>query len=150
MDSKTKLWLCAALSTERDLAAGRRSVRKAIESGGRLPSAATTDGAFQYGEAIRKEVGRTDERLTHFICPPIQRQRVDCHPGNNFAEGLNSRQRDMTRDFRGLVKGAGPRGHIESAQQLIDGIRAHRNLIQPSLALPGGETPAEAADLVPP
>jgi transposase-like protein len=150
LDSRTKLWLCSALSTERDLSAGRRSVRKAIESGGHLPSAATTDGAFQYGEAIRKEVGRTEAPVSHFICPPIQKMRVDLHPGNNIAEALNSRQRDMTRDFRGLVKGAGPVGYLRSAQELMDGIRAHRNLIQPSLALPGAKTPAEAAGLVAP
>jgi hypothetical protein len=149
MDSKTKLWLCSALSTERDLAAGRRSVRNAIAAGGHPPSAATTDGAFQYGEAIRKEVG-ADGPVTHFVCPPIQKQRVDFHPGNNIAEALNSRQCDMTRAFRGLMKGAGPTGRIESAQELMNGIRAHRNLIQPSLALPGGATPAEAAGLIPP
>ena len=150
MDSKTKLWLCSALSTERDLAAGRRSVHKAVEAGGRGPSAITTDGAFQYGDAIRKEVGSVRNQVVHFVCPPIQKMRVDLHPGNNIAEALNSRQRDMTRDFRGLVKGAGPKGRIESAQELMDGIRAHRNLIWPSLALPGGQTPAEAAGLIPP
>ena len=150
MDSKTKLWLCSALSTERDLAAGRRSVQKAVESGGRGPSAITTDGAFQYGDAIRKEVGSVRNQVVHFVCPPIQKMRVDLHPGNNIAEALNSRQRDITRDFRGLVKGAGPTGRIESAQELMDGIRAHRNLIWPSLALPGGQTPAEAAGLIPP
>jgi transposase-like protein len=150
MDPKTKLWLCSALSTERDLAAGRRSVRKAVESGGRRPAAATTDGAFQYGDAIRKEIGSLSDPVVHFVCPPIQKMRIDLHPGNNIAEALNSRQRDVTRSFRGLVKGAGPRGYIGSAQELLDGIRAHRNLIQPSLALPGRKTPAEAAGLVPP
>ena len=150
MDSKTKLWLCSALSTERDLAAGRRSVHKAVESGGRRPSAITTDGAFQYGDAIRKEIGSLRNPVVHFVCPPIQKMRVDLHPGNNIAEALNSRQRDITRDFRGLVKGAGTTGQIESAQELMDGIRAHRNLIWPSLALPGGQTPAEAAGLIPP
>lgn len=150
MDSETKLWLCSALSTERDLEAGRASVRKAVESGGRRPAAATTDGAFQYGEALRKEIGSQRNPVVHFVCPPIQKQRVDLHPGNNIAEALNSRQRDMTRDFRGLVKGAGPTGHLASAQELMDGIRAHRNLVWPSLALPDGQTPAEAAGLVTP
>ncbi|MGH9919390.1 MAG: hypothetical protein ACRD6W_11070, partial [Nitrososphaerales archaeon] len=147
LDPKTKLWLCSALSTERDIAAGRRSVRMAVEAGGRRPAAITTDGAFQYGEAIRKEIGDRSNPVAHFVCPPIQKMRVDLHPGNNVAEALNSRQRDVTRAFRGLVKGAGPTGYIQSAQELIDGIRAHRNLIQPSLALPDGLTPAEAAGL---
>jgi len=150
LDPKTKLWLCSALSAERDLPAGRVSVRKAVEAGGRRPEAITTDGAFQYGDAIRKEIGSLSDPVMHFICPPIQKMRIDLHPGNNCAEALNSRQRDMTRDFRGLVKGAGPTGWIESAQELMNGIRAHRNLIQSSLALPGGTTPAEAAGLTVP
>lgn len=148
MDPKTKLWLCSALSTERDQAAGRRSVRAAVEAAGRRPTAITTDGAFLYGEAIQKVVGSRTDPAVHFVCPPIQKMRIDLHPGNNVAEALNSRQRDITRDFRGLVKGAGPTGFMESAQGLLDGIRAHRNLVQPSLALPDGLTPAEAAGLV--
>lgn len=39
---------------------------------------------------------------------------------------------------------------MDSAQELLDGIRWHRSLIQPSLALDGSLTPAEAAGLTVP
>ena len=133
MDGKTRYVLASHLSKERDGAAAKAVMRKALANADKPPDYIFTDKLRSYLPALREVLPKTK----HY-----QSQGFDADINNNLSERLQGTFRDRVKTLRGLDT-------IESGQRYLDGwvitynnFRGHESL--------HNDTPASRAKVSPP
>jgi transposase-like protein len=137
LDADSRFLLATYVSANRSLANTRAPIKKAKAVASQRPLEVFTDGMMAYPDAIQRELGSAQRGTTpHRRVPSIRAPE-----SNNRIERLHGTEKERTKVMRGFD---GERG----TAALMEGFRAHYNLVRPHSGL-AGLTPAEAAGLAP-
>jgi putative transposase len=141
LDYKTRFLLATHLSRNRSLSNTRTPLRKAKQATTDRPLDVFTDGMMAYPKAVRKEfAGISGPGTNGFHSPHRRVPSIRAKVSNNVVERLHGSEKGRVKVMRGF-------DNCPSAFKLMEGWRAHYNLVRAHQAL--GTTPAVAAGFPP-
>ena len=132
LDAETRFLLATHVSKDRSMGDTRAPLRKAKQVADESPVESFSDGMVAYPRAIHREFGR-GSASPHRRVPSIRAPE-----SNNLVERLHGTEKERIKVMRGFDN---PNGTVA----LMEGFRAHYNLVRPHMAL--GTTPGDAAGL---
>ena len=135
MDEETRFLLASLISNRREIEDARKVFVKAKSIARGKPDFVITDGLRAYQDAFKKEFFTLKNPRTKHIRLASLRNKIS----NNLVERLQGTIRERDKVMRGFDTD-------ETAQILIEGLRAYYNFIRPHMGL-NGLTPAEVAGI---
>jgi putative transposase len=132
LDAETRFLLATHVSRDRSMADTRAPLHKAKQVADENPVEIFSDGMGAYPRAIHREFGR-GSASPHRRVPSIRARE-----SNNLVERLHGTEKERIKVMRGFDNPMG-------TAALMEGFRAHYNLVRPHMAL--GTTPGDAAGL---
>ena len=148
LDAETRFLLATHVSVNRSLANTRAPLAKAKAVACSPPKEIRSDGMSSYPEAVKKEFSRRrlpsdpprDPKRAHnaYWSPHRVVPSIRARESNNLVERLHGSEKDRIRPMRGFDT-------LDGTAALMEGYRAHYNLVRTHLAL--RTTPGLAAGL---
>src|SRR5487761_112789 len=127
LDDESRYWIAQQIADHKGVSDLRPMFREARQIAEKQPKKIISDGARNFGQAIRDEYQR-NERVLH-----IADIRLDGSIHNNKMERFNGEQRDREKVMRSLKRKDSP---------VLKGMQIYHNFVRPHMAL-GNKTPAE-------
>jgi len=135
MDERTRFLLANRVSPTRKTHDARKLFQDAKNTAQKRAKTVTTDGAFSYNKAVRKEFYTKHNQKPHRQYVSIR----DKHENNNKIERYHGSYRQRDKTFRGHKT-------LEGTDTYSENYRAYYNFLRPHIGL-DGFTPAQAAGL---
>jgi putative transposase len=134
MNDQTRFWIAQQVADTKYTSNIQPLFKDAKQIAGKRPNTVITDGAQNFGDAIKKEFFTINNPRTRHIA----HIRLRGDHNNNKMERMNGEVRDPERVMRGLKR---------ADTSVLTGYQIYHNYFRPHEALKG-KTPAEASGIV--